>query len=64
MRDFVDACEDAELHVYSNKGKYQYSNGKEEKGKDAKQSLGGTLVTLRLCHTASDINIGDYNVYD
>lgn len=54
MKAFVDACEEAELQVFSNFGRYAYSKAGETISPDSDQSLGGTLVILRARHTGSE----------
>ena len=52
MRKFVDACDEGELLVYSNRGHYMYGRSGDRRG-DSDQSLGGTLVQWRVRHSSS-----------
>jgi hypothetical protein len=51
MKAFVDACEDAELQVFSNSGRYVYRANDDRTFADYSQSIGGTLILLRARHT-------------
>ena len=62
MKAFVDACEDAELQVFSNCGSYTYSSSGENIGSDYPESMGGTLVILKARHTASEFKMSDDDV--
>lgn len=55
MKRFIDICEDGELRVLSNRGRYVYNRQGAQVAKDANQSLGGTLVQWRIKHQAKEI---------
>jgi hypothetical protein len=52
MRKFVDACDDGDLLVYSNKGHYMHRRDGRVRA-DREQSLGGTLIQFRVRHSSS-----------
>lgn len=60
MKAFVDACEDAELQVFSNCGRYTYSGGADSALDDFGESIGGTLVILRARHTQEEFNLMEH----
>ena len=57
MKAFVEACEDADLQVFSNHGRYKFDKSGSQVFDDAEISLGGTLVMMRARHTTSEFNI-------
>jgi len=50
MKSFVDACNEGELRVLSNRGRYHYMGPTLEKCSDSRQSLGGTVIEWRFRH--------------
>lgn len=48
MRRFVEACNDGELRVFSNRGAYLYKRDEESELDDTTESMGGTLVWWRI----------------
>ncbi|MEP3430997.1 MAG: ATP-binding protein [Roseibium sp.] len=55
MRKFVDACSDAELRVISDKGRFRYDGNDEFIDEDGVQSVGGTVILLRVRHEESEL---------
>lgn len=49
MKQFVDVCNDGELRVLSNRGRYTYM-GENEIYDNESQSLGGTIIEWRFRH--------------
>lgn len=49
MKRFIDACDDGELKVLSNRGRYSYLHGTESHG-EASCSIGGTVIEWRFRH--------------
>lgn len=58
MKRFVDVCEDGELRVFSNRGKYVYTRNENLVPDDATQTLGGTLVQWRIRQKGQELPIG------
>jgi hypothetical protein len=56
MRKFVDACDDGDLLVYSNRGYYMHSRDGSHRA-DGEQSLGGTLIQWRVRHSSSVVRV-------
>jgi len=56
MRKFVDACDDGELLIYSNRGHYKYSRSDQDR-REFDASLGGTLVEWRVRHTSATVSL-------
>ncbi|MGA0563659.1 hypothetical protein ACO2RV_14540 [Ancylobacter sp. VNQ12] len=52
MKRFVDQCDDGELLIVSNSGRYHYINGQEQI-RDHLVSIEGTLIEWRVRHGAS-----------
>lgn len=52
MKQFVNACNDGELRVLSNRGRYTYIPGTEACENES-LSIGGTLIEWRFRHTGS-----------
>lgn len=57
MKRFVDACDDGELRVFSNRGHYLYKKGNRSVAPDQNNSLGGTLIQWRITHHAGSIEV-------
>ncbi|WP_138511660.1 hypothetical protein [Maricaulis alexandrii] len=55
MRRFVDASDDGELRVFSNSGRYLYSEHKDTISADATDSLWGTLILWRVRHQGAQL---------
>jgi hypothetical protein len=51
MKRFIDACDDGELRVLSNRGSYSYTKV-TEKFDDHTTSIGGTLIEWRVRNQA------------
>ena len=48
MKQFINACQEGELRVLSNRGNYYYVSKDEEGYSSAAQSLGGTVIQWRF----------------
>lgn len=52
MKQFVDTCQDGELRVLSNRGRYRYIAGTESYA-DESSSIGGTVIEWRFRHNGT-----------
>nr|WP_152434981.1 ATP-binding protein [Erythrobacter sp. THAF29] len=50
MKSFVDVCDDGELRILSNRGRYHYMGNDKETCSDSSQPLGGTVIEWRFRH--------------
>lgn len=50
MKSFVDVCDDGELRILSNRGRYHYVGGERQQCSDSHQPLGGTVIEWRFRH--------------